>query len=75
MKTVKEISIRVKDFKRRGYDKLCIAQARSLEEAALENCTSKLYGLMKGLKPFQPYRDTRIRGSDEVPARSDAEER
>lgn len=75
LKAVLDISIRVKDLKRRDYDKLCTAQAKSLEETALENCTSKLYGLMKGLQPFQPYRDTRIMDKDEVPARSDTEER
>jgi len=75
LKSVIRISIQVKEAKRQDFEKLCISQARSLEEAALENCTSKLFGLIKVLKPFQPRRDTRISGADEVPARSDAEER
>ena len=72
IRAVVQLSIKVKEAKRQDYERLCISQARELEEAALEGCSSRLFALLRRLKKFVPRRHLRLRDADGFPAAYEA---
>ena len=50
-------------------------KARGLEEAALECCSRKLFGLLRGIRTWKPRQNMRLLDGNGIPAGSDFEER
>lgn len=54
---------------------LCIDQARSLQEAALEGCTKRMFEFLRQIKPWAPKRQLRLIDTGGLPAAPDYCER
>lgn len=65
----------VKSSCRSDFLELCMGKCRDLEEAALECCSWKMYGLLRNLKAWAPRRQRRLLDEDGFPAGTDHEER
>ena len=72
---LKVVSSEVLRLKAADYEKLCIGQARSLEEASLEGCSRKLYEMLRQLKPYVARRGMRLSNESKLPAGLDHKER
>ena len=69
------VSIEIRRLKSHDFEALCRSQARDLEEAALEGNCSRLYQLLRKLRPFVPRRDIRFLDESGQPSDSDKCER
>ena len=71
----RNLSKLVKSSCRSDFVTLCMGKCRDLEEAALECCSRKMYGLLRNLKAWAPRKQCRLLGDDGLPAGTDHEER
>ena len=71
----RNLTVQVKNSSSDDFTMRCVSQARDLEEAALEGCSSRLFSLLRLLKPYVPSRRLRLRDVDGFPASSNFRER
>ena len=72
---LKDLNIETKKCKTIDFQVLCDSQARGLEEASLEGNSSRLFQLLRKLRPYVPRRGVRLFDAAGQPAGSDRSER
>lgn len=70
-----ELTIAVRNAVKDDFAACYENKAVALEEASLENCTSKLFFLLRSLQPWKPRKTTRLLDEGGQPAASDESER